>query len=269
MSRFRPLRNRRVGREPLVQKGSSAALEVDRDEIERLIAQLRQHHSMRLKGAPEDLQTQVKKLRDWAERFSGFETYDDFYRIIIKHFGDLDEIQPGTIGAFCFGCQIGKSLPNPSTRACSATCLGSIPAPDMPHWINCECNVFLLSQEKDGSHHWKTLQTVSKSRVAYIFLLGDLQGEIKTEELEARGIVRYYLYQYRNGTYKELPSQRISTLKGPSGSDRQVRDDVIHRIEQIRKKRQRNHLKVVFFAILIIVLIIVALLFFITRRRKA
>lgn len=186
MSRHIPYRDvpRESASKSLVEKGSSEALKMDTNEIQRTVSILRDNYTVRLDEAPQALTSEINKLNQWALLLWGTETYNDFYKIIMSHFADLDErdIVPGTIAAFCYGCGLNSisSLSDKGARACTPSCLGSIKPSGVPQWVSCTAGVQLLYRDKKGIYRWKELQkakAVTATRevpTTYIFFFDDL-----------------------------------------------------------------------------------------------
>lgn len=196
-----------------VEKGSSDALKVDKDEIERTISILRDNYQIVVSGASKQLEVEINKLTKIANSLLGLESYNDFYRLIIKHFGDLEESQivSGTIGAFCYGCNLYKSL-STGVKVCVPTCIGSIPTPNMPRWISCDSNVFILYRDREKKYLWKEIQVIAPDKLNYVFLIDDNdpdQSPIDYDVLRKKGIEQYAVYQMKEGMYKHIKSGKI------------------------------------------------------------
>jgi hypothetical protein len=134
----------------------------------------------------------------------------------MKHFGDIETITPGTIGAFCYGCHNITGFSG--TKSCSATCIGSIPTPDMPNWIDCDSNVFLLypstSEKRDDTTPlWRDVQTVGYDKLSYVFIISDEKDKNEISGLEElmrlKGITKYSLYSLKSGVYKHINTGKI------------------------------------------------------------
>lgn len=197
----------------VVEKGSTDAIKIHKDDIELTITKLRDNHDIELSNLTKDLEIEVKKLRGWAENFLNTETYEDFYRIIIKHFSDLDNIIPGTIGAFCYGCNDTESFKG--VKSCAAMCIGSIPPPNIPDWADCDSNIRLLHLV-NGSPVWKDLQIVGHNKLTYIFVLPSAGEDPKYVDisdniLREKGIKSYEIYTIYKKTYCHLRSGVINS----------------------------------------------------------
>lgn len=280
---YRTTGSREAQSKSLVEKGSTDALRIDRDEIERTISMLRDNHQVLLKDittAPhKHLEAEVSKLRKWAKSLLGLETYTDFYRLIIRHFGDLKSTEPGTIGSFCYGCNSVPGGGGVSAGGCTPTCLGSIPAPDMPGWVTCQSNVSILYRDKQGVYRWKDMQSMG-DQTTYIFLIDDTpDSPIDYNVITTKGIKKFSLYEMKNGTYKHIktdnaPSaEKMSRMSHPgrpgsNGDDRRMRwsdsGKIVPADESVRdlyrKEARRNKGHGFAFLILFVLFLVVVII---------
>lgn len=254
---------------------------MDTNEIERTVSILRDNYSVLVKEASDALTSEIKKLNQWALLLWGTETYTDFYKIIVKHFGDLDEkeITPGTIGSLCYGCNLSgvSSLREDGARSCAPTCFGSIPPSGIPQWVGCEAGVSLLYRDQKGSYRWKDLQK-AKQQTTYIFFMDDTIAGAKPidyAEIAKRGITKYSLYQYKNGNYFHLRSDSVVRSTGGAGTFVETMQTngsghlSKHFDKEDRRRRKNKSNGLIFAIIFLIILIIIACVFFMLSYRKS
>lgn len=213
MSRYIPRRTkgdntskRSLTNSSLISKGATDALKIDKGDIERTIEFLRKNHDILLNQANKDLSDEIDRIRSYVRQFHGTSSYKDFYKLVVKHFGDVSEPMPGTIASFCIGFHQAKG--ELKQKKYAATCIDSIPPPDEPLEREYHHSVILIY--RDGVHVFcKPLYTCKTSSTAFVFLMNDESTDesLSTKEIEMirqLGITSYHLYTYRGGVYYDI-----------------------------------------------------------------
>ena len=135
------------GSNRLVKKGGNDLLRIDVGEIESMAAKLRKNSHLQVKVLPSDVKRDFRQLVTYVSLLYDSKQYVILHNIISKHFDDLDKIIPGTIGAYCAGCQVETSFVD-EFQGCSAICAGSVP-PKNDDWSFCNNAVILALYEDD------------------------------------------------------------------------------------------------------------------------
>lgn len=243
----------------LVEKGSNDAIRIHTDDIERTISRLRDNHTISLDNLPNELEIEVKKLRGWAENFIGTETYPDFYKIILKHFSDLDNIIPGTIGSFCYGCSHSAGFED--NKPCSATCVNSIPPPNIPTWVECDSNVSLLYINGDvptPTINWHDIHTVGTNKLTYIFVMSGPQStKITDGMLKDKGIRSYSIYRVNNGLYTHIRTGTVGRVSGNKKLTTRKNEHVYEEIVNKDRKKQLIGYSAIYILVMLLVLILI------------
>jgi hypothetical protein len=129
--------------------------------------------------------------------------YQQFHKLVVNEFGKMQQITPGTVGAYFGGCLASSSM---SPRGCSAICAGSVPLNTETDDLNshCEYPVFLASFKNDGFVFTQMNQSRDMERaIIYIdtMTLAKFQGLTSREKeaLKSRGIEQVQLMHYMDG----------------------------------------------------------------------
>lgn len=186
----------------LVKKGGNDMLKIDLSELESLAGNLRRNSHLPVKILPSDVKKDFRQLLTYVSLLYDTKQYIILHNIVTKHFADIREIIPGTIGAYCAGCQVDTSFTD-NLHGCSAVCAGSMP-PKKDDWNFCENTVILASYDED-----RFIFTISKRsetrdgrETAFIFVhytcIDDFPGFSGDEknQLRALGIKHVYLNGY-------------------------------------------------------------------------
>lgn len=229
-SRYIPLRkNLESGPKdaPSVQKGGTDALRISKADIEKTIIYLKNNANILVKEANTDLKAELNILYTYVSQLYNTESYSDFYKIIVRHFGELTTITPGSVAAVCYGCSNIKGLPKDS-QSCAAACIDGIPPPKMPSWAICDNTVAILFRD-EGKSTLKVLQK-KENTFAYIYMITgekDPNAKLTREEYELllnERIHEYHLFNYNNSYYLdmslgvvEVPTL-VATTDGPKTS---------------------------------------------------
>lgn len=189
----------------LVKKGGNESLILDIDEVERLAINLRKNSHLPVKVIhDEKVKDDFQQLLLYVHLLYGSKQYDILHDLISKHFNDLDNIEPATIGAYCGGCHVETSFTD-MYQGCSAVCAGSMP-PKSEGWSFCDNAVILAKYDSYGDRFIFTISQRSETKegrqTAYIFVeytdIDDFPGFNSDEknQLSTLGIKYVYLNGY-------------------------------------------------------------------------
>ena len=189
----------------LVKKGGNDILKIDINEIESISRNLRRNSHLLVKTLPPDVKRDFRQLLTYVSLLHGSSQYVILHDIVMKHFSNIGEIYPGTIGAYCSGCQVETSF-NEGFQGCSAICAGSMP-PKKDNWNFCENTVILATYEEDRYIFTisQRSETIEGRETAFVFVnctcVEDFPGFSTDEknQLRALGIKSVYL----NGCTKD------------------------------------------------------------------
>ena len=239
-----------------VLKGATEALKVDKDEIERMLIALRKNSETLVSQADKTSSIYIRIIRDHALKFYKTSSYEDFYKLILKHFSDVGILLPNTISSFLIGRGLYKG--EFANKSYAPTCIASIPSPE-------DIDIDILDIDKtisivyrdygSGKSIVTTLLRPKNSKGDIVVLMGDLDSansklsESEVDLLKSINVANYEFYTYFNGYYK---AQR-------------------HLQMTIKKKRNRNSSEsyISLIAIFLFLTILVIYMYFIARLKVA
>lgn len=76
---------------------------IDFTELERHIEQLSKYHYVKINQMDQDISKHHSYLEGKVALLYDSEDYSVLYDLIRKHFSSIKSIEPGTIGAWCYG----------------------------------------------------------------------------------------------------------------------------------------------------------------------
>ncbi len=204
----------------IVKKGSNDMVKIDIAELESMATHLRRNAHLPVKHLPSNIKRDFRQLLMYVSLLYDSKQYIILHNIISNHFHDLDQIIPGTIGAYCAGCQVETSFTDP-LEGCSAICAGSMP-PKKDDWSFCSNTVILATYEEDRFIFTISNRSDSKRgrETAFVFVnytdISDFPGFSTDEknQLSALGIKYVYLNGYtKNGRdYVGLEKNAINII---------------------------------------------------------
>lgn len=186
----------------LVKKGGHDMLKIDVAELESMASNLRRNSHLPVKVLPPDVKKDFRQLLTYVSLLYDTKQYIILHNIVTKHFDDIGEIVPGTIGAYCAGCQVDTSFTD-NLQGCSAVCAGSMP-PKKDDWNFCN-NTVILAHYDDERFIFtisKRSETRNGRETAFIFInytnAEKFPGfsEDEKNQLRALGIKYVYLNGY-------------------------------------------------------------------------
>lgn len=194
---------------PIVTKGATEALKIDKDEIERILTSLENDRDVIANQLTGQKAAYLKLITDYAKKFHGTSSYRDFYDQILKHFAGGQKIFPRSVAAVLVGNYYYKGdLPS---KVYAPTCIDSIPTPDDEYLPPCDRNVILVYRDesycKSVASNLTNLNVTTKDIVV---LMGDINPETaklyqsELELLSAMDVTSYDFYIYINGYYKAI-----------------------------------------------------------------
>lgn len=215
----------------LVKKGGQDMLKIDLEELESMAANLRRNAHLPVKVLPSDVKKDFRQLLTYVSLLYDTKQYIILHSIITKHFDNLSEIIPGSIGAYCAGCQAETSFSD-QLQGCSAVCAGSMP-PKKDDWNFCENTVILASYYDDRFIFTisKRSETKDGRETAFIFVnytsMEDFPGfnDDEKNQLRALGIKHIYLNGYTRDGCKYIGLEdNIVTIDGVKSRDCSIED---------------------------------------------
>lgn len=175
-------------------------LKINIEELNSLIEDLRYYSDMKINNLHGDIKVKFGNLKKMVSMLYDTTSYDILVKRVKSYFDDLETIIPGTIGAYCIGCNHGK--------ACSALCAGSMQQDNS--YSVCKDTV-ILAELKNGRYNLTVLKSNEDSDSSesssnypsgYVFVphktLDEFNGFSNREKkmIEKLGITNIQLYGY-------------------------------------------------------------------------
>ena len=140
----------------IVAKGrnsSSSSNTISFDGIQRVLSGLRPYANTRIRDLPKKAQELHRQAVAYVSLMHDGDYYPAFSDAVQQKFGDVHDVEPGTVGAYFMGCLV-ENVPEGIPPSCTPTCIGSAP-PDQTrdsNWSPCERPVVLGTKVNDKDH---------------------------------------------------------------------------------------------------------------------
>nr|QBK89967.1 MAG: uncharacterized protein LCPAC101_02500 [Pithovirus LCPAC101] len=212
-SSYSPSSSSLITEETVMKGGKKEIIQnVDIDILNDIVSNLRDHAHYKTDKLPKDVKHNFNQLINLVEILYDTNTYHVLTDIVIKKFSDLDNITPGTVGAYCAGCSVETTFDG-SDKSCSSICAGSMPIKGSSD-ILCKHTVILANKSRKG-YNFSMLRSGELSNESsednnkgYVFIphtdIDEFPGFTKREmrKISHYGIDTVYLYGY-DSTGKE------------------------------------------------------------------
>lgn len=178
---------------------------IDIDILNDIISNLRDYAHYETNKLPKDVKYNFEQLINLVEVLYHTSTYHVLTDAVAKKFGDLKEIIPGTVGAYCAGCSVETTFGG-SDKYCSSICAGSMPIKGTADNL-CQHTVVLANKTK-GGYNFNMLRSADihgqsdDENIGYVFIphidIDEFPGFTKREmrNITHYGIDTVYLYGY-------------------------------------------------------------------------
>jgi len=155
--------------EQFQSKGDSEVMRIDIDSLETMLGNLRNHCDDYIKHLTGSTKEHFDQMVDYVHILYDSNSYHVLYDLVKKHFGDLNHVHPGTVGAYFGGC-IGETSGSVDIPGCSVVCAGSMPQPkDVDNWSFCNYTV-IWGQYADYKFHFSELHHGEEYGYAVVFV---------------------------------------------------------------------------------------------------
>lgn len=212
--------------------------EIDLDLLNILISDLRYHSDDHIEKLNKATKQNFEELVKLVETLYDTNSYNLLTEIVTNHFSDVKNIVPGTIGAYCIGCNVETSFKE-DNKSCSSICAGSMPIKGDTDNL-CKETV-ILANYKNGGFTFTQLRSIDNessnedssnnesidiNKPGIIFIphtsLDDFPGFTMSEKrkIQRYGINHINLYGYGdNGkNHYKLDSKHIYEIKSRKNS---------------------------------------------------
>jgi len=157
----------------LVAKGrssSSSSHAISLDGIHRVLSGLRPYANTRIRDLPKKAQELHRQAVAYVSLMHDGDYYPAFSDAVQQKFGDIQSVEPGTVGAYFMGCLV-DNVPEGIPPSCTPSCIGSAP-PDQAKdgsWSPCERPVILATKVND-KYNFSILNTIIGRGDAIVYI---------------------------------------------------------------------------------------------------
>lgn len=193
---------------------------VDLQDIRRRLDHLRHLEKQPIRFLVGPARDDYLYLVNVTKELRGTPLYKTYYSEIVERFGDIDEVVPGTVGAYFIGCLPSTTFTNRNLHACSAICAGAVPSPDNMSGES-HCGASILAVLNNDGYDFVPLR-MENSPVLAVFIDNNHKfsgfTEKEKEKLARFGYKTVALYRvsadgkhYQNTSYGPMPIQDLPT----------------------------------------------------------
>jgi hypothetical protein len=185
----------------IVTKGGKKVFKVDIGHFDKLCQKFRENADLSIKTLTGRNKEDFKLMVSYVRLLYGTNYYEHLYDKVRKHFGDLKEVKPGTVGGYFGGCLVPTAFEE--QPGCSAVCAGAVPRPkDEEGWSFCDKAVVFAERDGNRGYKFNVLkepESPEELDPCYVFVehtdLHDFEGFSLKEkkELEELGVNQMYL----------------------------------------------------------------------------
>ena len=134
----------------VVEKGHKNILKVDIGKFEQICLKFREKYDLKIKNLTGEDRADFDLVVNYVHLLYGTSYYSHLYEKVRKHFRNVTNIRPGTLGSYFAGCLNGKDR-NDISVGCSLGCAGSMPKPkEEDGWSFCDKAVIMAEKGENG-----------------------------------------------------------------------------------------------------------------------
>lgn len=188
------------GFDEIVTKGGKKVFKVDIGHFDNLCKKFQNKCDIPIKHLSGTDKEDFKLMVSYVRLLYGTNYYEHLHKKVVKYFGGLEHVQPGTVGGYFGGCLVSTSFDN--QPGCSVLCAGAVPRPkDEEGWSFCDRAV-IFAERKRGGYDFTMLREPEhpdEMDPCYLFVehtnLHDFSGFDKKEKDKLRdlGVDNLYL----------------------------------------------------------------------------
>ena len=255
----------------IVEKGHKNILKVDVAKFEELCRKFKEKKDMKIKNLLHEDKTDFDTMVQYVHLLYGTSYYSHLFEKVKKHFGHINSVKPGTIGAYFAGCLINNNNSDLS-MGCTLGCAGSMPLPkDEEGWSFCDKAVIMAEKGENDGYIFSVVKPAESQEdydPAYVFVesgsMTEFSGFDKAEKanLKALGCKKVKLIGYSDDmSYSELSEESVSVdeikcrKEKKEGRGKSEKGDISH------KKGKEDDNGWFIFAVIIFIILLFIFLF--------
>lgn len=205
-----------------IEKGHKNVIQVDIAKFEEICKNFKDKKDLKIKNLTGRDKEDYDLAVSYVQLLYGTSYYSHLFDRVKKIFKSINNVAPGTVGAYFAGCLIKDESSNLS-QGCSVNCAGSMPLPkDENGWSFCDKAV-LLAEKGDNGYVFSVIKPANSQEEmdpAYLFIesssLNEFSGFSKDEKehLRAYGYEKVKLIGYKSNTSELTYSEIYNEPKG-------------------------------------------------------
>lgn len=167
--------------EEIVTKDDDEILKIDLNRLESDLSELRENDYRMIRDLDGELNNKFKRMVSYVHLLYDTDHYNILYDLVKSKFSDLNDIKPGTIGAYFGGCLADVNINNiPSS--CTPITVRSMPPPksyiNETGWSFCDNNIIwaekvLIGNQSDVNafkYIFTVLNSIPDSKKGLVFI---------------------------------------------------------------------------------------------------
>lgn len=157
----------------IASKDETETMKIDLSNIEDTLSLLRANDKKMIKELTGELDEKFRLFVSYVQLLYETDYYPMIYNLVKAKFSDLDEIRPGTIGAYLGGCLADIKINN-AMPSCTPVTVRSMPPPknsdSSTQWTFCDNTIIWAEAKADGHYNLTVLNQIPDSDRALIFV---------------------------------------------------------------------------------------------------
>lgn len=184
------------------QQPNNQVIKIDVKQLNQTLSRLRKNSNKlyhEVENSSGQLRDDFKQILMYIQLLYNTDNYEVLFNMVYKHFNDLKNVKPGTIGAYFGGCFNYHNVDNTNLSnlqiGCIPVCAGSMPPSksyiNQNNWSFCDDTVIWLKYNTDA-YTMTILHTIPNSNRALIFLnisnFSEFNGFTDSEKNQLSGV---------------------------------------------------------------------------------
>lgn len=238
---------------------------VDLNMVKERLTRLKENYEMNINDLDGILRQDYLEMVNYIKTLYETNVYNVLFDEIKKVFGELKNVNPGTVGNYFTGCLIKNNLPE-EIKSCSLNCITSVPLPKQLNSVVNKCNYFVIWCIRDEKQiKLIPLNDPKPEAIVYVNHNNpmDFKGfsEMEKEAFKSGKVERINVigYNENNGDYIELLGGFVSIEEIPV-DDSIVSTNNSTNVSAINNSNSNNS-NVILMGLIILVVIFILLYF--------
>ncbi len=264
---------------PTIRVFKAGDLSIAADDINTILADLKQHSSTEIENLPTTAREKFDRLVTYVHALYDTDDYKAFYNRVRDEYGELKSVYPGTVGAYMAGCMVTNSFSD-SIQGCAISCAQSIPRPKSDRTFR-HCENPVIKADYDGYRYSFTVyregSTAENQKDAYLYINSTDEknypgfSQVEKKILSELGIEQIKLIGFNSDgrNYVELASDLVPVTQLKSRNRHYSQHLApVHSYEKSRPKPNSSGSNSWWIIVVIVVILIIVFLLWIFYRNR-